>query len=158
MTDRIDWPSLFLSVFESVSNTLSIVLQAAGCREGWLQGEFFRYGHSLNIPIDVNDFDLGNRQKADLSSDHHPKMVAEIKIVGADYQSKMIKCIESDVERLRRLSEEWERYMILVAPQANARARKSKLGVFLDTCSFGKICDDREFGAFRVRIWRVEQP
>ena len=79
-------------------------------------------------------------------------MVAEIKIVGADYAPKMQWFIADNVARLRRLPKDIERYMILVIPESK---KQTNLGKYLDEISFSDNCRKREWPGFRVRIWRV---
>ena len=121
------------------------------CREGWLQGELFRAGRDLDLR--VNEYSLGKGAKIDVSAGGDPPMVAEIKIVGADYQPKMRGYIEADVERLRSVDDPGiERFMILIIPRSDARG---VLSDYLEGCSFSADCIEREYEAFAVRIWRV---
>ncbi|MCI0365518.1 MAG: hypothetical protein L0219_16770 [Phycisphaerales bacterium] len=143
----IDWLAFFADAIAAVQDPLAVVLRATGCREGWLQGELFRAGREHGLR--VNDYKLGNGKKADLSA---PAMIAEIKIVGADYQPKMRHFIESDVQRMRQVSGvDTERYIILIIPRCES---KTALGAYLDSCSFSSICEERDFLGFRLRIWR----
>ena len=143
----VNWPNFISEAIAAVQEPLALVLQASGCREGWPQGELFRAGqqHSLR----VNEHHLGKNCKADLSA---PGMVAEIKIVGADYESKMCRYIEDDVARMRGAGAELERYMILIVPRSE---EKTRLGAYLDTCQFSPTCLEREFPRFRLKIWRL---
>src|SRR5580693_5967018 len=128
----IDWLKFFIETLESIHDQLAVVLMASGCREGWLQGELFRAGREHNLR--VNEYDLGDRQTADVSCGDGPDMLAEIKIVGADYFPKMQGHIESDVERMRSFSNAMtQRYMILIIPNCDA---ETKLGKYLHSCSF----------------------
>ena len=145
-----DWLHFFVQAIESIHEPLSVVLRASGCREGWLQGELFRAGRAYDLR--VNEYSLGGRQTADLSCGEGPAMLAEIKIVGADYYPKMQGYIESDVERMRAVTTAGtERYMILIIPACET---KTKLGDYLHSCSFSDTCVEREWPGFRLRIWR----
>jgi len=147
----IDWLRFFEDSIAVIHDQLAAILGASGCREGWLQGELFRAGHQYHLR--VNEYSLGYRQKTDLSCSAKPAMIAEIKIVGADYSPKMEQAIEADVKRLRQVNAaDTERYMILIIPKCN---EKNKLGYYLDTCSFSSTCFERDFPAFRLRIWRL---
>jgi hypothetical protein len=146
----IDWLTFFVQTIDAVHEPFSVILTASGCREGWLQGELFRAGRRHDLR--VNEYKLGDRQTADLSCGEGSAMLAEIKIVGADYYHKMQGYIESDVERMRSVSSSGtERYMILIIPKCEA---KTKLGEYLHSCSFSAECVEREWPGFRLRIWR----
>src|SRR5262245_25875511 len=119
-----DWMTFFADTIAALHEPLSVVLQASGCREGWLQGELFRAGRRYDLR--VNEYGLGGRQTADVSCGEAPDMLAELKIVGADYFPKMQGYIESDVARMKAVSTSGtQRYMILVIPRSEA---KTKLG------------------------------
>lgn len=146
-----DWLAFFVQAIEAVHEPLSVVLTASGCREGWLQGELFRAGRQYNLR--VNEYALGGRQTADISCGDGPEMLAEIKIVGADYFPKMQGFVESDVERMRAVSTAGtRRYMILSVPPSQT---KTKLGDYLDTCTFSSKCIEREWPGFRLRVWEL---
>lgn len=145
-----DWIAFFVNTIEAIQDPLSVILHASGCREGWLQGELFRAGRQYGVR--VNEYGLGKRQTADVSCGEAPDMLAEIKIVGADYFPKMQGFIESDVERMRAVSTPGtQRFMILIIPRSEA---KTKLGEYLHSCSFSADCVEREWPGFRLRIWK----
>jgi hypothetical protein len=145
-----DWLRFFSSTIEAIREPLSVILNASGCREGWLQGEMFRAGRAFDLR--VNEYALGGRQTADVSCGDLPDMLAEIKIVGANYFPKMQGFIESDVGRMRAVSTPGtERFMILIIPRSEA---KTKLGEYLHSCSFSPHCLERDLPSFRLRIWK----
>jgi hypothetical protein len=110
----------------------------------------FRAGRQYDLK--VNPFRLAPRKTADLWCEAAPEMIAEIKIIGADYYAKMRYAIESDVERMQDATDRsMERYMILIVPRSNVR---SALGDYLRTCSFSPTSIDRDFPGFRLRIWK----
>lgn len=144
-----DWLSFFEQTIERIRDPLSTVLLASGCREGWLQAEFFRAGRSLNLR--VNEYPLGKRMTADLSHGRPIDMLAELKIVGSDHQPKMRGRIERDASRLKAVSlPETECFMILVIPRSQ---RKGILNSYLHSCSFSDRCFEREWPEFKLRIW-----
>lgn len=146
-----DWLNFFADSIAAIHDPLSVILGASGCREKWLHGELFRAGRQYDLRVD--EYNLGNSNKADLSCALRPAMIAEIKIVGADYLSKMQAAIESDVQRMREVGNpDVERYMILIVPRSDA---KTPLGAYLESCSFSSTCVEREFPGFRLRIWRL---
>lgn len=146
------WEPFFLEFFDSVAEPLGIVVRAWGCREGWLQGELFRYGRDRKLR--VNEYSLGGNKKADLCSFDEPRMVAEIKILGADYNSKGRYALDTDVERLRAIEDaELERYMILVVPHSRV---DSSLGRYLAGVCYSSHCVERDYPAFKLRLWRLD--
>ena len=96
------WFIYFSQFFDRVQTDFSVVLKASGCREGWLQGELFRYGRKMNIK--VNQYSLGGSRKADVHCPVEPAMIAEIKIIGSDYQSKQREALKADVVRLLQVA------------------------------------------------------
>ena len=145
-----DWLKFFDKTIERLQEPFAMVLLASGCREAWLQAELFRAGRDFDLR--VNEYRLGKRMTADLSHGHPVDMLAEIKIVGANYQSKMRWQIESDVERMKAFSSPGtERFMILVIPRSEKRNR---LHDFLHSCSFSDRCIEREWPAFKLRVWQ----
>ncbi len=147
-----DWLTFIADTVDAVSQPLGVVLSAWGCREGWLQGEFYRAGKCFDLR--VNEYDLGGNLKADLSCAGDPSMVGEIKIIGADYQPKMRYAIEWDVRRLSELeAENTERFMVLIIPHSEVRGI---LHEFLRGCSFSDHCVEKACDSFTLRVWRLE--
>jgi len=131
-----DWMNFFVSSIDAIHERLAVVVTATGCREGWLQGELFLAGRRYDLR--VNECQLGNHRKADLSCGNPVKMIAEIKIVSGGFFPKMRYAIDVDVERMREVTiPDAERYMILVIPQYDI---KTTLGDYLDSCSFSSTC------------------
>jgi hypothetical protein len=65
-----------------------VVLEATGCREGWLQGELFRRLSPLDLGFSVNTFQIPDG-KADISGTVPTRMAGEIKVYGiSGYQNK----------------------------------------------------------------------
>ncbi|ELR63486.1 hypothetical protein C942_03617 [Photobacterium marinum] len=42
------WLNTFVDFFNSNSREIGVVMYAEGCREGWLQGEFYRQSSDQN--------------------------------------------------------------------------------------------------------------
>lgn len=146
------WEQFFLDFFDYAAESLGVVLNAWGCREGWLQGELYRAGRRRGLR--VNEFALGGNRKADLCCLEPPRMVAEIKVLGADYQPKMRYALDDDVQRLRAIPEAGiERYMLLVIPHA---AGPSPLGDYLTTVRYAPHCVERAYPEFQLRLWRLD--
>ena len=108
-----DWLAHFERFFQHVAAPLGVVLDADGCREGWLQGELYRYGRGNPPRLSTNASTSSRRRKFDLLC-KSPPMVAEIKICGGSYQTKTKRMIEEDVEKLRRADDSSARVLILV--------------------------------------------
>jgi hypothetical protein len=145
-----DWLKFFVDTIGSINERLAVVVNAAGCREGWLQGELFIFGREHGLR--VNRYSLGHRQTADLSCGEAPDMVAEIKIVGAHYFPKMRGYIEADVQRMLAVSKGTQRFMILVIPRSDD---KTPLGEYLHSCCFSPNCVEKEWPGFYLRIWQL---
>ncbi len=82
METRDAWVNRFQEAFHAIEKRLSEVLGAAGCREGWLQGELYRFFRKTDDGFRVNEYRLSGRQKADLYGSRPTEMIAEIKIYG----------------------------------------------------------------------------
>jgi hypothetical protein len=39
----MSWPNHIFALFAEIARPLAVVLNADSCREGWLQGEFYRH-------------------------------------------------------------------------------------------------------------------
>ena len=145
------WTEYFTAFFDQSEAARGVVLNASGCREGWIQGEFFRFGQGRRLR--VNEYPLGGNKKADLFCDVSPRMIAEIKILGADYFGKMRHYLDSDVARLQAVPDETlERYMILVIPHSNVQSR---LGEHLHSVSYSERCSEKNYRWFKTRIWQL---
>lgn len=144
--------AVLLDFFDYSAESIGVVVNAWGCREGWLQGEMYRAGWRRGLQ--VNNYPLGGNKKADLCCLESPRMVAEVKVLGADYQGKMRYALDADVERLTAIPDsDLERYMVLVIPKCEVR---SSLGDYLDSVCFAPRCVEREYPKFRLRLWRLE--
>jgi len=78
--------------FQKIAQPLSEVLDAAGCREGWLQGELYRWFHKQPqySRFRVNSLNIGQRRTADFDADTPIPLVGELKIIGKFYERKCI--------------------------------------------------------------------
>jgi len=145
MARKTDWPEFFIDRIERIERRLKKVLDASGCREGWLQGELFLHGQSNGLSVNTH---VGGTF-CDLSCG--AEMAAEVKIIGARDHSKMRSRLESDVARLKKMTHVPRRYMILVRPDHPGKTIMTK---YLDECSFGR-CKSAVFDGFRVQIWQL---
>lgn len=78
----MDWMDRILAFFRTIEAPLADVLQADGCREGWLQGKFFRHFKSAENGFRVNCSYRKPRVKHDLYCARPSEMVAELKVYG----------------------------------------------------------------------------
>ena len=78
----MSWPERFLTLFSEIALPLTDILTAEGCREGWLQGEFYRHFHTVENSFRVNSSYCDSRAKHDLYCEQPTKMVAELKVYG----------------------------------------------------------------------------
>ncbi|MBC8107751.1 MAG: hypothetical protein H7Z14_14255 [Anaerolineae bacterium] len=51
-TAMTNWLHFFERTIDAIKKPLSIVLESSGCRQGWLQGEFFRAGRKYGVSTD----------------------------------------------------------------------------------------------------------
>jgi hypothetical protein len=133
---KINWMRFFVNSIDAIKSDLAYVASnASGCREGWLQGELFLAAKRNGYNLRLNEHPLGGRGKADLSWGDPARMIAEIKIVGANFQAKMRHAIDADVKRLREVRTRGiERYMILIIPDSEKNGKKiGKLKNYLDS-------------------------
>jgi hypothetical protein len=119
---KIDWARFFIDSIEAARKDLTYIAgKASGCREGWLQGTILLAANKRGYDLRANECRMGRRGKADISFGDPPTMIAEIKIVGADFQSKMRHAIDADVDRLRKVRAHGiERYMIVVIRESTS--------------------------------------
>jgi hypothetical protein len=168
----VTWPNRFLAFFREIEKHFSVILQAEGCREGWLQGEFFRHFRENGVQVNYPGLD---RAKHDLYCKLPSEMLVEIKVYVDDIRGTEIKrFVRSkggdplshadilnldppngsylrDVLRLmERPTPPDERYMILVLPKEGDRAISGLHVVAREHET------EENFGTFRVRISRIQ--
>lgn len=144
----MNWIATFKSFFESRRNEIGKILDARGCREGWIQGEMF-----LHMPfgsMQTND----TTQKYDLVSVSVP-MFAEIKVCGGDYQPKMMHMIEEDVAKLQKAPHDSAKYFILLIDTRNLGTRLGKW--LLDFQPESEEFEEVQGQNFKARIWKLKE-
>ena len=105
------------------------------------------------VPLATNSYPLGDRKKADLSSDGPPAMIAEMKVTGGWDAAKMQWRVEEDVRRMQQAAvRDVEPYMILLIRDSDP---SRKLAIYLDTCGFGGKCERRDWDGFSLKVWRL---
>lgn len=76
----MSWPEQFLAFFRKVEAPLGVILNADGCREGWLQGEFFRHFRTPESGFLVNCSYCEKRVKHDLHCHLPTEMISGLKV------------------------------------------------------------------------------
>jgi hypothetical protein len=86
------WRQVLIEFFETHSQALGEVFDAASCREGWLHGELFRWFrfHKGFDTFVVNSLWISDSQKSDFSADEPTRLVGEIKVLGWEYEPKTV--------------------------------------------------------------------
>lgn len=94
-----------LKIFSKLQGRLGLAMHATGCREQWLQAEIMMEAAKQKCEVwtnteplyDADGIKSGNRKKYDLSSysrdaegNFVTEMVAEIKIIGGDFNQKCL--------------------------------------------------------------------
>jgi hypothetical protein len=85
------WLELLVDFFDSHSAALGEVFDAAGCREGWLHGELFRW-FKFRQGLDsflVNSLWISDSQKADFSAETPTRVVGEMKLLGWELRDEV---------------------------------------------------------------------
>ena len=143
----MNWMTYFADFFRQRSADLQAILDAAGCREGWVQGEMFLHARQLHLETNATGY------KFDLHCPT-PPMIAEIKICGGDYAPKMKGYIQDDVKKLADAQGVWQRFLILVVDK---RHPDTSLGRWLTTCEFPHL-QTQEVALSEwvvVRMWQI---
>jgi len=76
------WVEPLQEFFREIEAPLSFVLNAEGCREGWVQAELFRRFRPGNPTFNVNCSLTSRHAKHDIVSGAPPSLVAELKVYG----------------------------------------------------------------------------
>ena len=76
------WVRRLQMFFREIEVPLSFVLNAEGCREGWVQAELFRRFRPRNRTFNVNCSLESRQAKHDIVSGTPPSLVAELKVYG----------------------------------------------------------------------------
>jgi hypothetical protein len=107
------WSIRFLAFFDEIASQLAVVLNAEGCREGWLQGEFYRHFRTPENGFRVNCSYGGSRTKHDLFCERPIQMAAELKVYGlSGYYTKNL-CGQSNISQFLPGTDEARRFLSL---------------------------------------------
>jgi hypothetical protein len=183
-SQTMTWPEQFMEVFREIASPLAKILNAHGCREGWVHGEFYRRLWTPENGFKVNCSCSQSRVKHDLYSRLPTEMIAEMKIVTLTSShpniTRAMKSISpspdplpmstlrslsqppgsyfNDVLRLHEQSERFpaiERYMILVMERPECHT--ADFGPRLLVIHFSPHDQEHEFRCddFLVRITQL---
>ncbi len=88
------WLDAFRSAFDGMAADLPVVLNARGCREGWIQAELFRRLSPSDPAFSVNFYSLNKGKTADLYGEIPSRMLAELKVLGTEgfYNKNLAGC------------------------------------------------------------------
>jgi len=89
-----NWLEAFRHAFNDMAPDLAVVLNAKGCREGWIQAELFRRLSRSDPAFSVNSYKLSKGKTADLHGEKPTPMLAEIKVLGTEgyYHKNLAGC------------------------------------------------------------------
>lgn len=143
LTQRVNWISEF---FEKISNRLTRILSAGGCRELWLQGEIYLYLDDSTVKTNAT------LKKYDVYKEN--SFILEIKLLGGNYQKKVISRLEDDFKKLADHSGLEQKYMLLVLDnQCQNTTLYDQLYNYQH--SSGKQVFYKDYRAYCVLLWRV---
>jgi len=138
---------------------LEQVLQLNSCREHWIQAEISLHAWFENEIEIWTDMPIGNGRKADLfaqDDNGSPIMVAEVKCLGDDSQTKCLEgdwSVRTDIERLRSIDCP-ARLFVLVIVKGE---KETNMGARLrnDEWVNDRKSVDVDMGFALVRIWAL---
>ncbi|KDM89794.1 hypothetical protein [Photobacterium galatheae] len=141
----VAWLSTY---FKDRHAQIAKILNIGGCRELWMQGDIYLY---------LNDNDLrtnATRYKFDIYKKGH--FAIELKILGGQYQRKVLNDLENDFRKLSSNAVEQDQYVVLVLDNSSPETKLySQLSNYAHPA--GNLISQSDFGAFCIRIWKVAQ-
>ena len=78
----MSWIEPLGAFFQEIQAPLSLVLDAEGCREGWIQGELFRHFRPNDASFNVNCSHTSKQVKHDIVCGNPASLIAELKVYG----------------------------------------------------------------------------
>ena len=173
------WGEWFVDSISSLEERLGYILELRRVRELWLQGELYLLSSDEQC-LDLNKTGIINGGEIDLIGES-PNMIAELKICGRGYQSKMLTGVSitdevlakteftfedmrhhhpkegsifKDFCRLKEADSSFEKYMILVIPKLGDR---DTLGRLLETAHFPGKEYYRQLEHFDIRVFQLPE-
>lgn len=174
-----NWSEWFVASIAGLENRLGFILELRRVRELWLQGELYL------LSTDEQNFRVNEWNKAlggefDFTGDS-PKMIAELKICGRGYMSKVLNgytlanelmkkskftfedmerhhssqgSIFKDYCRLRSIGTGYEKYMIMVIPKIG---EPDQLGALIEKAEFPGVETSIHLEWFDVRVFKLPE-
>ncbi|GAB6261205.1 hypothetical protein PSSHI_14480 [Photobacterium sp. R1] len=132
--------------FKDRQTQIAKILNAGGCRELWMQGDIYLY---------LNDDALRtNATKYRFDLYKEDQFAIELKVLGGQYQSKVVSFLENDFRKLLSNTTVQDKYVVLVLDNSSPET-KLYSRLFSYAHPSGSLISQLDFGAFCVRIWKV---
>lgn len=143
LTKKVDWIPDF---FSRNAGRIEQILPASGCRELWLQGEIYLYLSGDGLLTNAT------QRKYDLYMEGC--FVMELKLLGGDYQRKVLGYLNKDFEKLERHVGKEQKYVLLVLDN---RCQSTTLydELFNYKNDRARLDFYQDYGSFCVLLWRV---
>lgn len=143
LTKKVEWVPEF---FSGNVGRIEKIFSAGGCRELWLQGEIFLF--LSDDSLETNS----TKKKYDLFKQNSFAM--EIKLLGGNYQRKVINSLGKDFVKLSSHQGNEQKYVLLVLDNR-----------FQEYCLYDELFNYHndlanqvyynDFGPFCVMLWRL---
>ena len=143
LTKKIDWISGFFSMN---ADRVKRILPAGDCRELWLQGEIYLYLSDEGLLTNAT------QRKYDLYMERG--FVMELKLLGGNYQRKVLGYLSRDFEKLERHVGKEQKYVLLVLDN---RCQSTTLydELFNYKNDRARLDFYQDYEPFCVLLWRV---
>jgi hypothetical protein len=143
LTKKVDWLPDFFSLH---ADRIKRILPASGCRELWLQGEIYLYLSDDGLLTNAT------QSKYDLYMEGG--FVMELKLLGGDYQRKVLSYLNRDFEKLQSHVGKEQKYVLLVLDN---RCQSTRLygELFNYKNELGRLYFYQDYGPFCVLLWRM---
>ncbi|MBE8567781.1 MULTISPECIES: hypothetical protein [Vibrio] len=141
---NISWMSDFFDVH---GNQISKIFKAGGCRELWLQGQIFLYLEQEDLQTNAT------KSKYDLYQEG--VFACEVKVLGGNFQSKVMNSLRADFDKLTSKEIPEEKYVLLVLDKQEGTSTKLYRSLSTFSHKAGQKVLDKDLGAFSVTAWKV---
>lgn len=143
LTKKVEWVPEFFSIH---AGRIEKILPAGGCRELWLQGEIFLFLGGDGLVTN------STKRKYDLYKEN--SFVMEVKLLGGNYQRKVLNSLGQDFEKLFKHAGNEQKYVLLVLDNTCQESRLYD-ELFNYQNDLAKQVYYHDFGRFCVLLWRV---
>lgn len=143
LVKTVDWIPEF---FHQNSQRVDRILSAGGCRELWLQGEMYLFLNEDELRTNAT------KKKYDLYKEGC--FVIELKLLGGNYQRKVLGYLKKDFDKLHAHLGTEKRYVLLVLDNS---CQDSQLydELFNYQSELAKQIYHKDYGGFCVILWRL---